>query len=239
MTLREKLKNWQITLLYGLWRVGLILVAGSVFVVLVMRWLPPPSTSFVFQDQVRSWLNGKPKAVHYRWVNFESISPHVALAVIASEDQRFAQHAGFDFDAIQSAVSEKLHGGRLRGASTISQQVAKNLFLWRTQSFVRKGVEAYFTLLIELLWNKRRILEVYLNTSEFGPGIYGVGAASRHYFHKKPAQIGPRQAALLAAVLPNPKRLHVQQPSGYLRFRQNHILRQMRQLGGQKYMDML
>src|SRR5262249_36670186 len=146
----------------------------------------------------------------FEWVNLEEISPHAAVAVIASEDQQFPFHAGFDFNSIREAVRASEHGKRLRGASTISQQVAKNLFLWSGHSFVRKGLEAYFTVLIEAMWPKERILETYLNIAEFGRGVYGVEAAARRFYRKPASRLTSHDAALLAAVLPNPVRLRVE-----------------------------
>lgn len=168
----------------------------------------------------------------YRWTDWEAIAPHAALAVIASEDQKFPDHHGFDVEAIQMALDEARDGGRLRGASTISQQTAKNLFLWPGRSFFRKGLEAYLTVLIELCWSKQRIVEVYLNVAEFGDGLFGITAASERFFAKNPADLTADEAALLAAVLPNPARLRVDQPSPYVRERQAWIRRHMRQLGG-------
>jgi monofunctional biosynthetic peptidoglycan transglycosylase len=159
--------------------------------------------------------------------------------VIASEDQKFPYHWGFDFDEIQNAIDESEDGRRSRGASTLSQQVAKNLFLWRGHSYLRKGLEAYFTLLIEWLWPKERILEVYLNIAEFGRGIYGVGAASPYYFHVAPARINRYQAALLAAVLPSPRRFRVEAPSNYVLRRRDWIVDQMEGLGGTSYLTEL
>ena len=166
------------------------------------------------------------------WVPWSEISRHAAVAVIAAEDQKFLEHDGFDFEAIDKALTDSRRGRRLRGASTISQQVAKNLFLWPGQSWVRKGLEAWFTLWIELLWPKQRILEVYLNSAEFGRGVWGVEAASRHFFGKPAARLNRPEAALLAAVLPNPRRFRVSNPSPYVRQRQDWILWQMRMLGG-------
>ena len=177
--------------------------------------------------------------VHYRWTDWDEISPYAALAVVASEDQKFPSHWGFDLKSIQDALRERQEGGRLRGASTISQQVAKNLFLWPGQSFVRKGIEAYFTVLIEALWPKRRILEVYLNIAELGPGIYGVRAASETHFQLSPSELGPYEAAILAAVLPNPKQLDAERPSPYVRERAGWILDQMWGLGGIDYLNEL
>ena len=161
------------------------------------------------------------------WTHWERISPHAALAVIAAEDQRFFDHHGFDIDSLHDAWDTARRGGSLRGASTISQQVAKNLFLWPGRSFVRKGLEAYLTLELELLWRKRRILEVYLNVAEFGDGVFGIGAASQRFFGKPPNELNEDDAALLAAVLPSPSRLHVDRPSAYVRERQSWIRNQM------------
>ncbi len=191
---------------------------------LALRWLEPPTTAFMLLDaQARADLD-------YEWADWASISPSVPLAVIASEDQKFPSHFGFDIASIRDAIGDSQNGGRLRGASTISQQVAKNLFLWNGRSFVRKGIEAYFTVLIETTWPKQRILEVYVNIAEFGPGIFGVGAASRRFFAASPSTVSDSQAAVLAAVLPNPKRLRADQPSAYVRERQSWILGQMRRL---------
>ena len=163
--------------------------------------------------------------------------PSMAVAVVAAEDQNFSSHHGFDWDAIQRAMDYDENGNRLRGASTLTQQTAKNLFLWPDRNWLRKGFEAYFTVLLEALWGKRRILETYLNIVEFGEGIYGVEAASQRYFHKSAVRLTPEDAALLAAVLPNPHRLKANAPSAYVRERQQWILRQMRQLGGVSFVQ--
>ena len=192
--------------------------------VLALRWLPPPATAFMlFDADARAGLD-------YEWTDWASIGSSVPIAVLASEDQKFPTHSGFDLESIRDAIDNSQNGGRLRGASTISQQVAKNLFLWNGRSFVRKGIEAYFTVLIELTWPKQRILEVYVNIAEFGSGIFGVGAASRRFFAKSPAAINDAEAAVLAAVLPSPKRLDANSPSAYVRERQRWILEQMRRL---------
>jgi monofunctional biosynthetic peptidoglycan transglycosylase len=218
-----------------LWLLGGFL-ALSFTAVLVMRWVAPVSSAFMLHDRIEAWL-ARDHAWHadHRWTPYERISPNVKLAVIASEDQKFALHPGFDFEAIDAAIKERERGKRLRGASTISQQVAKNLFLWPGQSFVRKGFEAYLTLLVEWLWPKQRILEIYLNVAEFGPGIYGIGAAAPRLFHTDPAHVTREQAALLAAVLPNPKRLHADRPNAYVGRRQAWIIEQMDALGGASY----
>jgi monofunctional biosynthetic peptidoglycan transglycosylase len=173
----------------------------------------------------------------YEWVSLERISPHAAIAVIASEDQQFPFHAGFDLNSIRESVRASERGKKLRGASTISQQVAKNLFLWNGRSFVRKGVEAWMTVLIELTWPKERILEVYLNIVELGRGIYGMEAAARRFHHKPAARLTSSEAAVLAAVLPNPIRMHADRPSAYVLERRDWILGQMRALGGSSYLQ--
>lgn len=199
-----------------------LLVLGSVAAVALLRFVPVPVTAFMLQDDER------PR--QHDWVPWEEISRHAAVAVIAAEDQKFLEHDGFDFEAIDKALTDARRGRRLRGASTISQQVAKNLFLWPGQSWPRKGLEAWFTLCIETLWPKRRILEVYLNSAEFGRGVWGVEAASRRYFRKPAAKLNRPEAALLAAVLPNPRRFRVADPSAYVRQRQDWILWQMSRL---------
>ena len=211
-------------------------VAGSVLSVLAMRWVPPVTSAFMVGSVVAAWKDGDfGYRVDYRWTPYARISRHAKLAVIAAEDQKFAVHPGFDFESIDQALRDRERGKRVRGASTISQQVAKNLFLWKGQTWVRKGLEAWFTLLIEGLWPKQRILEVYLNVAEFGPGVYGVGAAAPRFFRKEPARLSRNEAALLAAVLPNPRRFRVQRPSAYVLRRQGWIVGQMNALGGAAY----
>jgi monofunctional glycosyltransferase len=208
--------------------------------VLLLRWFHPTTSAFMVEAQVAAWRAGV-RGYHseFRWVSLEEISPHAAIAVIASEDQQFPFHAGFDFDSIRDAVRESERGKRLRGASTISQQVAKNLFLWSGHSFARKGLEAWFTVLIETLWPKERILEMYLNIAQFGDHIYGVQAAAQHFWHKSARSLDSRDAALLAAVLPNPHLLRVERPSRYVIARREWILGQMRELGGAQYLRAL
>jgi monofunctional biosynthetic peptidoglycan transglycosylase len=205
--------------------------------VLTMRWVNPWTTAFIVQDRFTAWRqNDKTYVYRRQWIELARIAPPMRIAVVASEDQKFPDHWGFDFAQIEDALDDRDHGRRTRGASTISQQVAKNLFLWPGQSWVRKGIEAYLTVLIEALWPKRRILEVYLNVAEFGHGVYGVEAASRAYFKKSAAQLTTYDAALLAAVLPNPLRLNAAAPTFYVRSRQNAIVSQMRRLGGPGYL---
>jgi monofunctional biosynthetic peptidoglycan transglycosylase len=206
----------------------------SVALVLPWRWIAPPTTAFI----ARTWLErseaGKAE-VHYRWRSWEEISPQLAIAVVAAEDQKFPAHHGFDFESIGKALRDRFE--RPRGASTISQQVAKNLFLWRGRSFLRKGLEAYLTLWIEGLWPKRRILEVYLNVAEFGPGVFGAGAASEVLLGKSASSLTLEDAGLLSAVLPSPRRMSVQRPSDYVRQRAAEIEEAARNLGGISYLS--
>lgn len=223
----------------GLWRGVWVLLLGSVALVLVLRFVPPPGSALMLENRVRSWFEAGTYQPRYTWVSFEQIAPAAAIAVIAAEDQNFPAHSGFDWAAIEKAIDHNERGRRVRGASTISQQTAKNLLLWSSRSWLRKGAEAYFTTLLELLWSKRRILEVYLNIVEFGDGVYGVEAAAQRYFHKPAARLTHQEAALLAAVLPNPHRFKVDAPSAYVRNRQSWIVRQMKQLGGPALLNTL
>jgi monofunctional biosynthetic peptidoglycan transglycosylase len=210
----------------------LLFVLLSAATVLSLRWIDPPTSAFMVRERLVAWRTDDSRfKLRHRWVDWSQISAHAKVAVIAAEDQTFADHHGFDFKSIGSALEER-ERGRVRGASTISQQVAKNLFLWPGQSWVRKALEAYFTVLIETLWPKQRILEVYLNVAEFGRGVFGVGAASDVYFRRSAAKLSADDAALLAAVLPNPKRMRVVAPSAYVRSRQRWIMTHMRQFGG-------
>lgn len=209
--------------------VGLLFVASCI-VVLGLRWIDPPTTAFMLQD-----TSGREPLLH-EWAVWADISDAAPLAVVSAEDQLFNVHYGFDVKSIKDSIEDHGDGAPLRGASTISQQVSKNLFLWAGKSFFRKGLEAYFTVLIEALWSKQRILEVYLNVAEFGPGIYGVHAASETYFAKPPALLTDTEAAYMAAVLPNPKRLHIDSPSEYVRERQRWIHTQMQRLRREQWL---
>jgi monofunctional biosynthetic peptidoglycan transglycosylase len=207
-----------------------VLTIGAVA---ALRWIDPPTSSFMLRDRAAAAQgNQRRHVVRHRWVEWSQISSSMKVAVIAAEDQTFPSHHGFDLKSINDALVDRERGRRVRGASTISQQVAKNLFLWPGQSWVRKGLEAYFTVLIETLWPKRRILEVYLNVAEFGRGVFGVGPAAEVFFRKPAARLNTYDAALLAAVLPSPKRMRVNSPSRYVRERQAWIVAQMRGLGG-------
>jgi len=224
-------------LLKGLGAALLVWVLVTALPVLLLRWLHPLTSAFMLEAGIGAMLAGeRGYRTDYQWASLEQISPNAAIAVIASEDQQFPFHAGFDFDSIREAVRASERGRRLRGASTISQQVAKNLFLWPGHSFVRKGFEAYFTVLIEALWPKERILEMYLNVAQFGDGVYGVQAAARRFYRKPAARLTAAEAAVLAAVLPNPRIMHADRPSRYVLERRDWILGQMRELGGAGYL---
>jgi monofunctional glycosyltransferase len=205
------------------WIAGALLLwlLATVGLVVALRYIEPPATAMMLQQPERL------RDIDYQWRARGDISATVARAVIASEDQRFIEHHGIDFKSLNAAIDDYRSGDDLRGASTITQQVAKNLFLWPGRSFARKALEAYFALLIETLWSKQRILEVYLNIAELGPGVFGVEAAARRFFGTDASRLSERQAALLAAVLPNPRELRVDRPSAYVRGRQAWVLGQM------------
>ena len=210
--------------------------AVTIATVVALRWVDPPTTSFIVQGRVAEFFARTPGyRFGHEWRDWDRISKNAALAVVAAEDQRFPVHRGFDFRQIDKALQDRERGRRVRGASTITQQVAKNLFLWPGQSWLRKALEAGITVLIELAWPKRRILEVYLNVAEFGRGTWGVQAASRRFFRKDASRLTRAEAALLAAVLPAPKRFRADAPSSYVRRRQAWIEQQMASLGGTSY----
>lgn len=231
-----------------MWRVaGLKRLVGRLLLLLALFWgggialfsiLPVPFSAVMVERQVSAWLGGNFGYVaHSDWVSMDEISPWMGLAVIAAEDQKFPEHWGFDVSAIEKALAHnERNESRIRGASTLSQQTAKNLFLWDGRSWMRKGLEAGLTLGIETVWSKKRILTVYLNIAEFGDGVFGVEAASQRYFHKPASKLTMSEAALLAAVLPNPIRFKASAPTSYVHSRQAWIMRQMRQLGGEGFM---
>ncbi|GAB3061823.1 monofunctional biosynthetic peptidoglycan transglycosylase [Stenotrophomonas tumulicola] len=214
-----------------------LLAAFSVLQVLLLRFIDPPVST------VMLWRYGEALAqadgayrLHYQWRDLEQIAPSLPISLVAAEDQRFPLHRGFDLQAIEKARDHNAAGGRLRGASTISQQVAKNLFLWQGRSWLRKGLEVWYTLLIETFWPKQRILEVYANIAEFGDGIYGVQAAARSFWNKDASQLTASESARLAAVLPAPRRYDAARPGPYVQRRAAWIQRQARQLGGNAYL---
>ena len=217
-----------------IWKGTLIFLAASFLSVILFRWVPIPFTPLMLIRMVEQIADGKSIKCAKDWEPIEKISPKLPLAVVCSEDQLFMEHHGFDMKAIEKAMAynKKKKGKKVRGASTISQQTAKNVFLWQGRSWVRKGFEVYFTGLIELLWSKERIMEVYLNVIEMGDGVYGAQAAAKEFFNKDAVRLNQNEAALIAAVLPNPRKWSPAKPSKYVRKRQNWIIRQMNYHGG-------
>lgn len=215
----------------------LILLLLSLLPVILLRWVPVPGSMLM----VERWLQSgdQPFELQHSWTPYKQISDGLKMAVIAAEDQRFAEHHGFDVEAIRAAMRHNERGGSLRGASTLSQQVAKNLFLWSGRSWPRKGLEAWFTLAIEILWPKQRILEVYLNIVEWDEGVFGAHAAANHHFGVAPGVLSDQQAAQLAAVLPNPRRWSAANPPPHALQRSQWIRQQSRQLGGAHYLRQL
>ena len=213
--------------------------AVSALVVLALRWIDPPGTALMAERKIQSWVDGEPIDLQRTWRPWKELPDDLKVAVIAAEDQKFAEHWGFDVTAIRQALQHNADGGNLRGASTISQQVAKNLFLWSGRSWPRKALEAWFTGLIELLWPKQRILEVYLNSVEWSDGVFGAEAAARHHFKVGAPYLSRQQACLLAAVLPNPRAWNASRPGPHVQRRANWIRRQSYQLGGSHYLNQL
>ncbi|QOR75302.1 MAG: monofunctional biosynthetic peptidoglycan transglycosylase [Thermoflavifilum sp.] len=205
--------------------------------ILLLKWVPPPTTFTMLQNRVSAWQDGAP--FHYQWVSYDQISPYAKLAVMAGEDQLFPDHNGFDFKSIEKAWKHNQHNRSLRGASTISQQVARNVFLWQGRNWIRKAIEVYFTFMIEKIWGKRRILEMYLNVAQMGPHVFGIQAAAEVYFHKPASRLTREEAAMIAAVLPNPVRFRVNPPSSFTRWRQQYLLQQMRNLEGDEDIEAL
>ncbi|MEK6615952.1 MAG: monofunctional biosynthetic peptidoglycan transglycosylase [Bacteroidota bacterium] len=222
-------KLWRIFL-----KICLLFFILSIASVLLFRWIPIPVTPLMLIRCVEQMVDAQREVkLKKNWVSLEEISPHLQLAVVCSEDQNFLEHHGFDFDAIEKAVEHNKNHKRKRGASTISQQTAKNVFLYDGRNWIRKGFEVYFTFLSELFWNKEQIMEVYLNVIEFGDGIYGAEAASQQFFHTSAKKLTREQAALLAAVLPSPRKFSAKNSTAYVRNRQQWILRQMENWGGE------
>lgn len=220
----RRLAAWFVKVLLFLWGISLLMV-------LALKVLPVYFTPLIGIRTIHQVFSEKKVVLNKHWVPLEEISPHLYWAVIASEDQKFLSHNGFDWDALESAMEEYRTGKRLRGGSTISNQTAKNVFLWPGRNFVRKGMEAYFTVLIELFWSKQRILEVYLNVIEVGDGLYGAEAAAQKYFNKPASKLSRQEAALIAAILPNPIHWRADRPTAYIKKRQAWILRNMNNLG--------
>ncbi|MFC7366905.1 monofunctional biosynthetic peptidoglycan transglycosylase [Vreelandella zhaodongensis] len=222
-----------------IWRSALAFVALSIALVLLFRFVPPPGSMVMVERKVQSWINSEPIRIQHQWRHWDELSSNAKLAVIAAEDQRFPQHRGFDLVEMRRAWEASRDGARLRGASTLSQQTAKNVFLWSGRSWARKGLEAWFTLLIELLWDKQRILEVYLNVAEWDTGVFGLEAAANHYFGASGSALTERQASLLAAILPSPRTRSASRPDAQVERRSQWIRQQMRNLGGVSYLQRL
>lgn len=228
--MKQKILRW-------LLRTILVLFGLSILIPILYIFLPVPFTPLMLQRCVEQAFDSERSVTfHKDWVPIEEISEHLVLAVVCSEDQKFEEHSGFDIEAIEKAIESnkrlKKKGKPIRGGSTISQQVAKNVFLFPSRTWIRKGFEVYFTVLIELFWSKERIMEVYLNVIEMGDGVYGAQAAAQDFFHKDASRLTPAEAATLAAVLPNPLKFSASKPSGYVSKRKNWILRQMNHFGG-------
>ncbi|MBR4533576.1 MAG: monofunctional biosynthetic peptidoglycan transglycosylase [Bacteroidaceae bacterium] len=216
----QKILQWTVILFF----------ATSILSVVAYRWLPVPLTPLMLIRSVQQMSRGEHVRLRHHWVSMDSMSRYLPVAVMASEDQRFMEHDGFDFKAINEAWEERRSGKRQRGGSTISQQTAKNVFLWPTSSWVRKGLETYFTLLIELFWSKERIMEVYLNSIEMGDGIYGAEAVAQLHFGRSASELTRADCALIAATLPNPLKFSSKNPSTYMLKRQTWIMRQMKHI---------
>ena len=214
---------------YALWGLAFLLFIPSL-VIVPMRWVNPEKSSYMLQQIFAG------RKIHNLWTPFDEISPYLVLAVIAAEDAQFTKHSGFDVQQIKRALAHNRIHKTTIGASTISQQVAKNLFLWRGKSYFRKGLEAYLTVLIELYWSKRRILEIYLNIAEMGPDVYGVGVASKHFFEKSQASLTPSEAASIAAILPNPRQYTISNPSAIVKERKVKILKEVMYMESIKYL---
>lgn len=221
---KQSAKSWKIGSVF--FKVVLWFFIVTVGITILYRWINPPITPLMISRKLFH-----DATITKKWTNIENISPYLIKASIASEDNRFLAHNGFDFSAIQKAINERKNGVRKRGASTISQQTAKNVFLTPHQSWIRKGFEVYFTILIELFWSKERIMEVYLNVIEFGDGLYGCEAASNYYFHTSANKLTQRQAALMVACYPNPRKRNPSKPTTYLNNRANSIINLIPKLG--------
>ncbi|UYF99059.1 MULTISPECIES: monofunctional biosynthetic peptidoglycan transglycosylase [unclassified Halomonas] len=237
--LNRALRRWLERLWRIVWRGALAFVVLSVALVLLFKVVPPPGSMVMVERKIQSIIAGEPITITHQWRSFDELSSNAKLAVIAAEDQRFPEHRGFDFVELKRAWQASQDGSRLRGASTLSQQTAKNVFLWSGRSWLRKGLEAWFTLLIETFWSKTRILEVYLNVAEWDTGVFGLEAAADHYFGASGSAMTERQASLLAAILPDPRNRSAARPDAQVERRSQWIRRQMRNLGGVGYLERL
>lgn len=228
----RKLRYYTFWIMHFIKWTFIVFLGVSIFLTILFRWVPVPCSPLMFIRVGQQIASGESPKLKHKWVPMEDISPNLALAVMASEDQTFFTHNGFDFAQIKIALKDSSEGRRMRGASTISQQTAKNVFLWPSRSLFRKGLEAYFTILIETFWSKERIMEVYLNTIEMGDGIYGAEAVALEHFGVPAKKLTRPQSALIAVSLPNPRQMNSASPSSYMRKRQSWVLQQMRWLGG-------
>jgi monofunctional biosynthetic peptidoglycan transglycosylase len=226
--MKRKILRW-------IWKAMLWFFGLSILSVIIFKWVPIPFTPLMVTRIIEFKLEGDDAIYSHNWVPLEDISPNLQKAVIASEDGNFLKHNGFDFEAMQKAFKNNNKGKRLKGGSTISQQTAKNIFLWQGRSYIRKGLEAYFTVLIELIWGKERIMEVYLNSIEMGNGVYGAQEAARHWYSKTATNLTPREAAGIAAILPNPRKFKASNSSSYINRRKDKIMRVMRHVGKIEY----
>ncbi|WP_298397661.1 monofunctional biosynthetic peptidoglycan transglycosylase [Flavobacterium sp.] len=227
-TFFQKLKTF-------IWKAALWFFGISIILVVIYKWIPVPFTPLMITRAIEQKLDGKEMTCSHDWVPLEEISVNLQKAVIASEDGNFLKHNGFDFKAMQKAYKNNNRGKKLKGGSTISQQTAKNVFLWQGRSYVRKGLEAYFTFLIELFWGKERIMEVYLNSIEMGNGVYGAEATAEHWYRKDAKDLSKNEAAGIAAILPNPRKYKATNSSAYIEKRKRKILRDMKYIGKLKY----
>ncbi len=218
-----------------IWKAMLWFFGLSILSVIIFKWVPIPFTPLMITRIIEFKLDGNDAIYSHKWVPLEEISPNLQKAVIASEDGNFLIHSGFDFKAMQKAFKNNNKGRRLKGGSTISQQTAKNVFLWQGRSYIRKGLEAYFTVLIELIWGKERIMEVYLNSIEMGNGVYGAQEAARIWYRKPAINLTPNEAAGIAAILPNPRKFKASNSSSYITIRKDKIMRVMRHIGKINY----
>lgn len=224
----KKISRW-------LWKAFLWFLGLSIVTVIIFKWVPIPITPLMITRAIENKIDGNDAVLSHDWVPLEEISPNLQKAVIASEDGNFLKHWGFDFAAMQKAFKNNQKGRKLKGGSTISQQTAKNVFLWQGRSYLRKGLEAYFTVLIELIWGKERIMEVYLNSIEMGNGVYGAQEASRVWYRKTAIDLTKREAAGIAAILPNPRKFKALGSSSYIERRKDRIMRNMRHVGKLEY----
>ncbi len=224
----KKISRW-------LWKAFLWFLGLSILTVIIFKWVPIPVTPLMITRAIENKIDGNDAVLSHDWVPLEEISPNLQKAVIASEDGNFLKHSGFDFAAMQKAFKNNQKGRKLKGGSTISQQTAKNVFLWQGRSYVRKGLEAYFTVLIELIWGKERIMEVYLNSIEMGNGVYGAQEAARVWYRTSAINLTKREAAGIAAILPNPRKFKASNSSSYIERRKDRIMRNMRHIGKINY----